>query len=64
MLIAGTEISFKLMSFFGLVTIGAIVLFMMVACTNPGYIQGSQTDVGRRAGAYNPKDYQVNTERK
>jgi hypothetical protein len=38
-------------------SICAFVLFNSVAITNPGFIQGSQRDVGRRAGAYNPKDY-------
>jgi hypothetical protein len=34
-----------------------IILYFKVACTNPGYILGSEADVEKRAGAYNPKDY-------
>ena len=49
---------------FVIATILAIILFFCVACTNPGYIMGSAEDVKNRAGAYDPKHYQVESGRK
>ena len=34
-----------------------IVFYFFVACKNPGFIMGSNADVVKKAGAYNPKDY-------
>jgi hypothetical protein len=45
-------------------TIGAIILYFCVACTNPGFIMGSVEDVESRAGPYDPKHYQVESDRK
>lgn len=42
----------------------AILCYFMLACSNPGFIMGSGSDVERRAGAYDPKDYQVESDRK
>jgi len=41
-----------------------LYFYFKVALTNPGYILGSEADVEKRAGAYDPKHYQVNSDRK
>jgi len=40
-----------------LFTITSIIFYFFVACKNPGFIMGSNADVVKKAGAYNPKDY-------
>ena len=57
-------ISLILVGLFGISTVVAIIFYYRVACTNPGYIMGSAADVDKRSGAYNPKDYQVESDRK
>ena len=47
-----------------LLTSLTLLTYLQVALTNPGYIKGNKDDVDRRAGAYDPKHYQVNSERK
>jgi hypothetical protein len=51
------SVNLYLMLLFGLQSVLAISFYFKVACTNPGYIMGSEEDVEKRAGAYNPKDY-------
>lgn len=57
-------ISLIMVGLFGISTVVATILYFKVACTNPGYILGSAADVDKRSGAYNPKDYQVDSDRK
>jgi hypothetical protein len=54
----------SIIAFFAITSLTSIILFFCVAMRNPGFIQGSKTDVTRRAGAYNPKHYQIESERK
>jgi hypothetical protein len=58
------EVSGLLIGIFAISSCVAIYFYFLVACTNPGYIMGSSADVESRAGAYDPKDYQVESERK
>lgn len=58
------ELPTLLTGIFTISTITAIIFYFILAFTNPGYLIGSGTDVNRRAGAYNPKDYQVESNRK
>ena len=51
------NVSVKLTIAFMLFTITSIVFYFFVACKNPGFIMGSNADVVKKAGAYNPKDY-------
>lgn len=51
------KVNLYLILLFGLQSALAIIFYFKVACTNPGYIMGSEEDVEKRAGAYNPKDY-------
>jgi len=44
---------------FGVSCLLAFIFYFLLACTNPGFIIGSGKDVERKAGAYDPKDYQI-----
>ena len=43
-------------------TILALIYYLRSAWTNPGYLIGSAADEAKRAGAYDPKMYAVNTD--
>jgi hypothetical protein len=58
------EVSISLIILLFLSTSLTLYFYFKVALTNPGYILGSEADVEKRAGAYNPKHYQVNSDRK
>jgi hypothetical protein len=49
---------------YSVVALISISLYFYIACTNPGFLIGSGQDVERRAGAYDPKHYQIDSERK
>ena len=58
------EISLFLRVLFVLSSAVSIALYFRLAFTNPGFIMGSGADVEKRAGAYNPKHYQVESDKK
>ena len=49
---------------FALISLAAFYLNYYLACTNPGFLMGSEKDVQKLAGSYDPKHYQVQSDRK
>lgn len=56
--------SFQNAVFFAGVSLFTLLSFTTVAFTNPGFIQGSSSEVDRRAQAYDPDNYCLESERK
>jgi len=42
------------------ITVATYIMYLRAVCTNPGYLIGDQQDEKRRAGAFDPRDYQIN----